>query len=759
MTDTDQKSFIPASRPSWYGPPYLTADMYPSSYERRAKLRQDVFRCFLTVITSAALVALIMRSITGAGIVYREMLVQPSIDDPAELIKGIPSSEHIRDFFHMYASQSHLAGSERDKELAEWTRDKFIEFGITDTKIETYWPMLNLPISRRLAIVSPPELAFEASLKEDPVEEDESSRRPDVPPTFHGYSGDGNVTAPLVYVNYGRLNDFEQLVNQGIDLTGTIALVRYGKISRGLKVRAAELYGCSGVLIYTDPLDDGPVNKSAPTGSFPEGPWAAPSTVQRGTVHYLSLSTGDPTTPGYPSTENAPRVPLNESDHVPHIPSLPISWRDARPLLQALENHGVTDPDWVGGLEDIGYYTGPSEALVNLVNLNKYEIKPVWNVIGRIEGAVEPDRVVIIGNHRDAWGFGGSDPVSGSATMLELVRTLGILLKNGWTPRRTIIFASWDAEEYGTVGSTEWVEDHQDWLAKEAVAYLNVDVGVRGNLFGADASPLLHQLLYQVTRTVIDPHTGKSVYQVWKERQQKIPSGDDEEPLVPLARPLGAGSDFAAFFHHIGISSISLTYGGVKGVYHSIYDSIYWMEHFGDPTYEYHQTMTRIMGLLTLRLSDDIVLPMYPSSYGKELTYYATRVESRHAGLKLPELTSAVQKLRHASDKFDQDIEKLRAKVEKHQHKHEHLGHKTKKQVAKVNQQLLDFERAFINPHGLFSRPWYKHTVFAPGLWNGYGSQTFPALTEAVDSHDAALTRQTEEQTVRILNHARKSVA
>ncbi|KAG0177169.1 hypothetical protein DFQ28_007695 [Apophysomyces sp. BC1034] len=682
------------------------------------------------------------------------MFIQPPVQDPAELIREIPSSDHIREFFHTYASQSHIAGTDRDKELAEWTRDKFIEFGVTDTKIETYWPWLNYPKSRRVAIVSPPDLAFEASLKEDPVEEDPSSNRPDAPPTFHGYSGDGNVTGPLVYVNYGRLVDFKKLASQGLNLTQTVALVRYGKVSRGTKVMLAEKYGCAGVLIYSDPIDDGPINKSAPAESFPDGPWRSSSSVQRGTVHYLAIAPGDPTTLGYPATENATRVPLNESLVLPHIPSLPLSWRDARPLLKALENHGTADPAWAGGLDGIGYYTGPSEALVNLVSLNKYEIKPVWNVIGRIEGSEEPNRAVILGNHRDAWGFGASDPVSGSSTMLELVRTFGVLLKRGWRPRRTILIASWDAEEYGTVGSTEWVEDYKDWLNAEAVAYLNVDVGVRGFKFGASASPLLHRLLYEVTRTVIDPRTSKTVYEVWKDANQNISSTmDTDEPLVPLARQLGAGSDYAGFFHHVGVSSISFGFNGPRGVYHSIYDSIYWMENFGDPTFEYHQTITRIWGLLALRLSSDIVLPLYPSSYGKELAYYATLVETEQGCLRLPVLQTAVDGLRHESNKFDKDLDKLRSKAEQ-----KHKGRKLRKQVAKANEQLLQFERAFIDANGLLSRPWYKHTVYAPSLWDGYGSQIFPAISEAMQDGNVELMREAEQHTARILRRVQKVI-
>lgn len=422
-------------------------------------------------------------------------------------------------------------------------------------------------------------------MEEESVPEDPASSHPDAPPTFHGYSADGNVTGSVVYVNYGRLTDFQFLAARGVNFTGTIALMRHGVIARGLKVRTAEEFGCVAALLYSDPMGDGPFNKmtedGTPAKSYPEGPWRSSSSVERGTVHYLSILPGDMLTPGYAATENATRLDPSDTYAMPRIPSLPISWSDALPLFFAMEGLGVKgEIDWLGGLCEVNYYSGPSVAQVNVVNFNNYEIKPVWNVIGRIEGAVDPHRAIILGTHRDAFGFGAADAASGSAVLMEVARVFGLMLDQGWRPRRTIILASWDAQMYGSIGSTEWVEDHKDWLDDEAVAYINVDQAVTGPHFGAQASPLLNNLLYEVTSELFDPKTSMPLFDAWKmDRETRIP----HDPIgtkgitTKMVDPLGGGSDYMAFFDHLGITSLSMGFHGDYGVSHSNYDSIYWM--------------------------------------------------------------------------------------------------------------------------------------------------------------------------------------
>ncbi|RUP12001.1 hypothetical protein BC936DRAFT_139849 [Jimgerdemannia flammicorona] len=379
----------------------------------------------------------------------RPLYSPPNADlDIDTLLLNLPSTANLRNDLKYYTSTAHVAGTEADRQQAEWTRDKFREYGIDRAEVQEYWPYLNYPVSRRLAVVQAPEegLLFEAGLREDVVEGDETSKMQDAVPTFHGYSANGNVTARLVYANYGAPADFAYLDSLGVNVTGAIILVRYGDygdIDRGVKVRAAELRGAAGVVIYSDPAEDGCAQKP----KYPAGTCRPESSVQRGSVAY-DFYPGDPLTPGWAAEKDAPRIDPTEAKVLPRIPSLPISYRDALPLLRALVGTGtnLTDDGWRGAL-DTEYWTGPSEALVNLVNEVEYKITPVWNVIGRIEGWEEPDKIVIIGNHRDAWVFGAADPNSGSVALLEVVRSFGILLKFGWRPRRTILFASWDAEE------------------------------------------------------------------------------------------------------------------------------------------------------------------------------------------------------------------------------------------------------------------------------------------------------------------------
>ena len=348
------------------------------------------------------------------------------IANPEKFILETPSNSSIHDYLKHYTSVAHLAGTDNDKDQAEWTRDQFQSFGI-DAKIETYYPLLNYPVSSRFGIVSGPKKhRYEAKLVEDIVDEDETSKDQNAVPLFHGYSKNGTATGRVVYANYGRLEDFQRLKDQGIKLEGTIALVRYGGSFRGLKVRAAEQFGVVGVLIYSDPIDDGPLGKDEhngnPAESYPAGPWRSGSSAQRGSVSYLSLATGDPLTPGYAATKDAPRIKPEDSPGLAKIPSLPLSWEDALPILKATQGLGVKGgKEWTGGLEGVGYYSGPTEGEAILVNHIENKITPIWNVIGRIEGSEEPNRSIILGNHRDAWVFGAVDPSSGSASLVSLI--------------------------------------------------------------------------------------------------------------------------------------------------------------------------------------------------------------------------------------------------------------------------------------------------------------------------------------------------
>ncbi|CAO3596436.1 unnamed protein product [Absidia cylindrospora] len=566
----------------------------------------------------------------------------------------------------------------------------------------------------------------------------------------------GTATGPVVYANFGTLEDFQYLVDNGIDLKGTIALVRYGDSFRGLKLRAAEKFGCIGALIFSDPSDDGPIDKDHwPHLHDPKpypggGPWRSESSVQRGSVQYLSVMTGDPLTPGYAATKDAPRITPEESPGLTTIPSLPMSWKDALPLLRATQGRGIkADDSWRGGLDQVDYYSGPTEGDVVLVNHVDNKITPIWNVIGRINGTEEPDRAVIIGNHRDAWVYGAVDPSSGSAVLLETARVFGELLKTGWRPRRTIIFASWDAEEYGLVGSTEWVEDNRDWLDKEGTVYINMDTGVAGPHFSAKATPSLNQVIYQATRHVQDPRTGGSVYDAWA----NLTTTDGDEHL-PKVGTLGSGSDFVGFLDYVGISSMDVRFTGDYGVYHSNYDSFHWMKTFGDPTFDYHATMARIVGVLLLRLADDRVLPLHPNDYALELKSYVDSVEA-YAGKELGGLRKAVKKLNKRTRRFERRLGRLQNRLDEYKGVADNdLPSVLMSRVNKANKRLTYFERGFIDPEGITSRPWFKHVVYAPSLWKGYDSSSFPAIVEAIDEKDAVLLDHAVERAIKQLYEA-----
>ncbi|KAL0137033.1 hypothetical protein V8B55DRAFT_1393706 [Mucor lusitanicus] len=712
---------------------------------------------FRTVAITVALVsALILLGVT-VGLWYskyhgRKSAV-PQLTQAERLMLESPSTENLRSYLKTYTSEAHVAGTPNDKKQAEWTRDQFESFGLK-TKIDTYWPLLNYPISHRLALVSGPKhLRFEAKLTEDPVDEDEITRDINAVPSYHGYSKNGTVQGRIVYANYGRLEDFQFLKDQGIQLNGTIALMRNGSNFRGLKVRVAEMFGCAGALIFTDPVDDGPLNKDNslnPAKSYPDGPWRSKSSIQRGSVGYVSLFAGDPLTPGHPATENATRIRIEDAPGLPKIPSLPLSWEDAVPILKATQGLGVCgESDWAGGLEEVDYFSGPTEGEAILVNHIENKITPIWNVIARIEGKEEPDKTIILGNHRDAWVYGAVDPSSGSASIMELARVLGELLKTGWRPRRTIILASWDGEEHGLLGSTEWVEDNKEWLDKEAAVYINVDGAVSGPHFGAYASPSLNRILYQVTSKIHDPHTGNSVFDAWK-ADQKLTK--DESPEIGQ---LGSGSDFVAFLDHVGIASIHIGFEGDYGVDHSNYDSFHWMEKFGDPEFLYHQTIVKLWGLLALRLADSPVLPLYPADYSAELAKYVDRLTKFAAPHTFPELERAVDKLQKTTRRFQHKRQRLEERLAKYKSLHD-IPSVLAKRLARTNNRLTFFERGFIDPEGIQGRNWFKHVVYAPGLWTGYSSQVFPAIADGIDAKDYAQTRHAEERAAWALRQASK---
>ncbi|KAI9790757.1 MAG: hypothetical protein M1835_000785 [Candelina submexicana] len=682
-----------------------------------------------------------------------------------QVLSSTPDEAKAREWSQYYTSGPHLAGANLSQ--AVWTRERWQEFGIADTNIVTYDVFVNYPLGHRLALLektnkshnddSVPSLdegrltagkeswdiKFEASLEEDVLEEDETSGLKDRIPTFHGYSASGNVTAPYVYVNYGTYWDFEDLRERNVSLGGKIALAKYGRNFRGLKVKRAQELGMVGVVMYreqeweltssySDPGDDGDVTDENGFEPYPKGPAREPSSVQRGSVQFLSIAPGDPTTIGYPSKPGVPRQ--NPNGSIPSIPSLPISYTDALPLLKALNGHGVPASSlndwWQGGglgYKGVEYNVGPSpdNLLLNLANQQEYLTTPMWNVVGIINGTLA-DEVVVIGNHRDAWIAGGAaDPNSGSAALNEVTRSFGAALKEGWKPLRTIVFCSWDGEEYGLIGSTEWVEEYLPWLANSAVAYLNVDVGTRGPNLRAAASPLLNKALFEATSLVQSPNQtikGQTIRDLWDGH----------------IRPMGSGSDFTAFQDFVGVPSVDMGFDGGKGSpvyhYHSNYDSFNWMNKFGDPNFHYHIAMAKMWALLAANLAETPVLNFALSSYAEALGSYLKRAKKKandtvsgeagaqdvNAGypISFQNLDDAIQRLHNATTEFDLYASSLVARLQEdlpwwQWWKKVQLFF----EVRSVNGKFKYFERQFLYQPGLDGRSFYKHVIFAPGLW------------------------------------------
>jgi N-acetylated-alpha-linked acidic dipeptidase len=643
-----------------------------------------------------------------------------------------PTAENARRWLFQLTEEPHVAGTPAEKKVADWVAAKFKEFGL-ETETVKYDVFLNHPKHVSLKMIDPrPE---ELSLIEDYFAGDKDSTMRGQFPAFHGYGASGKASGQLVYVNYGSPADHERLKAMGISLEGKIAIVRYGGAFRGLKVKEAQDRGAVGVIIYSDPADDGYMRGDI----YPEGPMRPPSSLQRGSVQFLSLQPGDPSTPGgLPSTAGARRITRDQMQNVPKIPSLPISYREAEKLLRNLGGPRVPN-DWQGGLP-FSYHVGPGGAAVEMDVQMDEGLKPIYNVFARIPGS--GDQVVVVGNHRDAWTPGAVDPNSGTAAMLEAARGLGAAVKAGWKPKRTILLASWDAEEYGLVGSTEWAEENAAMLQSKAVAYFNMDVAVTGPNFGSGGTPSLRDAVREAAAAVPEPRRGGSVGAGWEQRSkaawanaaQVNPDAKDNPFELQLGR-LGSGSDYTAFIHHLGVPSTDGGFGGDYGVYHSVYDNFYWMTKFGDPEFVYHQAAARYLGLIAFRTATADVAPLRFANYA--------------AAMKedIDEIRVDVIRRARTAPGFEPDFSALLAAVNQLDAAGRAADAATDAAIAKndpatsarLSDALNQVERAFLNKDGLPGRPWFKHQLIGPGLTTGYAPWPMPALREAVEKKDKAM--------------------
>jgi N-acetylated-alpha-linked acidic dipeptidase len=636
-----------------------------------------------------------------------------------ESVIARPSTDSARAYSRALSSEVHVAGTPAQARTRDWVIAAMKRWGL-ETEVRTYEVWMPHTTTLQLWRVAPDTLVLD--LTEGAVPEDTTSWTVREPVIANGYSGTGDVTAPVVYVNYGLIEDYAQLDSMGVSVKGKIAIARYGRSYRGIKAREAEKHGAVGLIIYSDPREDGFVRGDV----YPQGPMRPPRGVQRGSV--LNAD-GDPSTPGYPSLPGAPRIPVSEMD-VPRIPVVPISYRNAAELLRGLRGTRVPE-GWQGGL-DFRYHVGPGPVVVHMVvrsDTATAPFKQIWNTFGIIRGSERPDQIVMIGGHRDAWGPGAADNVSGTVSVLEAARAIAAEVRKGYRPKRTIVFATWDAEEWGLLGSTEYVEDDSLRLQRGGVAYLNQDVAAQGAAFGGGGSPSLRSTLRDVARQVPDPGGAGSVYDVWR-RRSAVP--DNAEPR--MGDP-GGGSDFAGFYNHLGIPIADWGFGGAGGVYHSLYDSFHWMSKFGDPTFGYHAAAARIGAAMLLRLADADILPYDYVEYARTMRGYLPEVERaierRGWQLTTAPLAAAIDGMERAAVAFASTRDSVLARVTPPRAVLDH-----------TNAALLRVERALTRPEGLRTRPWFRNLIYAADENNGYATMVFPSVQEAIRSGDQSLTER-----------------
>jgi N-acetylated-alpha-linked acidic dipeptidase len=611
--------------------------------------------------------------------------------------------------------QPHMAGTPAQARTRDYVIDQMKSWGL-ETEVRGYSVWMPHPSSTRVWRIAPNPV--ELDLREGVVPEDTTSAAyPQVIP-FNGYGAAGDVSGDVVYVNYGLIEDYAQLDSMGVSVKGKIAVARYGRSYRGIKAREAEKHGAIGLIIYSDPADDGYVRGDV----YPVGPMRPAHGIQRGSVMNPN---GDPSTPGYPSTANARRIPVAQMD-VPHIPVLPVSYGNAAELLGGLSGNSIPQP-WQGGLP-FRYHVGPGPVRARIAvttDANTKPYKQIWDTFGTIRGAELPDEIVVVGGHRDAWGPGAADNVSGTVSVLEAARTIAEQVKAGRRPKRTIIFATWDAEEWGLLGSTEFVEEDSLRLSRSAVAYLNQDDVAQGTNFSGGGSPSLRALLRDVAKQVPDPSRQGSVYDVWRKRANLA-----ADTLEPQMGDPGGGSDFAGFYNHLGIPIADWGFGGPQGVYHSAYDSYHWMSKFGDPNFEFHATNARIGAAALLRLANAEILPYDYVEYARTMKRFVAQtgqsIADKHWKLSAAELSSAVGRMESAAVVFAAARDRA-------------LGAQLSPATAKrVNAALLGVERQLIRPQGLVTRPWFRNLIYASDENNGYSTMVLPSVNEAIRLGDEA---------------------
>ena len=635
-------------------------------------------------------------------------------------LRGMASADSISNFHRYLTAEPHPAGSARNNELAQWVAEQWRAQGLEDVTVHEYDVLHSAPRQISLEMVKPKR--YVAELRESSYDVDSDTKNPHADGAYLGYSASGEVTAPVVYAHSGNPEDYDYLRQHGIDIRGKIALVRYSNpySYRGFKALTAERLGAAAILIYSDPAEDGYTKGAV----YPNGPWGPESHIQRGAITYDFIQPGDPLTPGWASVPGAKRIRPEDAVSLPKIMGVPLSWHDAKPLLEKMD--GPLAPDsWQGGLP-LKYKLGGKRVVVHLKVDMDNSTRPYYVTEARIRGSESPDEWVILGNHRDAWVYGGVDPSSGTAAMLELTRNLGQLLKLGIRPKRTLVICSWDGEEYALTGSTEWGEQYADELKKKAVAYLNVDEATSGANFQGDAVGSLAPLLVEVSRTLPAP-SGKTLYDEWKISRQADLGESQPVPDARLANTrIGSGSDHTVFLNFLGVPTMGLTFVGPYGVYHSLYDDYFWMNHFGDPGYRYHALMTQLWGVLALRLANAELLPFDFESYGENIRQFVAdlNLANRVGGhIDLVSLQREIADFQTAGRELNGALARAADS-----------GKLDAAAARRVNEQMMQVERGWCNADGIPGRPWFKHSLYAARYT--YAHLELPGLTEAAEAGD-----------------------
>jgi N-acetylated-alpha-linked acidic dipeptidase len=683
---------------------------------------------------------------------YRTESYQPESEWETKF-RAIPDSSLQREYMRRLTARPHHVGSPYDKDNADWILSKFKEWGL-DAHIETFQVLFPTPKERMLEMTAPTR--FRAKLEEPALPADPTSnQKSEQLPTYNAYSTDGDVRAPLVFVNYGLPKDYEQLERLGVSVKGKIVIAKYGNSWRGVKPKIAYEHGAIGCLIYSDPHDDGYFHEPV----FPDGPMRPADGVQRGSVMDFMRYPGDPLTPGVGATADAKRLRREDAETITKIPVLPISYGDAEPLLRALTGP-MAPKDWRGGLP-FPYHSGPGATQIHLKVAFNWDIKPVNDIIFKIPGSTEPDIWIIRGNHHDAWVNGAEDPISGQIALLEEARGLAGLLQQGWKPKRTIIYCAWDGEEPMLLGSTEWAEYHGEELQQHAAIYINSDANTRGYL-RAGGSHSLEAFVNEIAKDIQDPEKQISL---WKRKQAwEIESGMPEERKEARERadlriePLGSGTDFTTFLDHLGVASLNMSFAGEdnEGIYHSIYDDFYWYTHFSDSDFVYSRAFAQTIGTMVMRFADADVLPYQYTDFANTMKKYADELkkllsdqqdEAKETNLKLDDgVYAATSDPRHPTvapprakvppfinfAPLDNAIAVLTTSAERYR-KASAAIRNGNGNFSTLNRLLLQSERRLTLDEGLPRRPWYKHMIYAPGWYTGYAPKTMPGIREAIE--------------------------